>query len=133
MSLFGLPDAIVRTSVDARTPWVAEALASHPDAPDTPGVQPTQLHVRVLRVRAEGRLLAIDLKLSQAARIRVKMATSSGRVYARRWITAPGGISRNGLRVPTGAPAGRCMLTFELHPAAGEGEQRVFSRHVNVA
>ena len=69
VALFGMPGSIARGSVDDRTPWVAEVLDSTPPPPGPEHHPP--LHVRVLRARVQGRLIAIDLKLTQAARIEV--------------------------------------------------------------
>jgi hypothetical protein len=131
VALFGVPGSIARASVDDRTPWVAEVLASTPPPPGPEQHPP--LHVRVLRARVQGRLIAIDLKLTQAARIHVRIASSTGRKIGSRWVSAPSGISRKGLRIPNGAPAGRCRLTFVLHPASGYGPSRTFTRDINVA
>jgi hypothetical protein len=131
VALFGVPGSIARGSVDDRTPWVAEVLDSTPPPPGPEHHPP--LHVRVLRARVQGRLIAIDLKLTQAARIHVKIASPTGRKIGARWLSAPSGISRKGLRIPNGAPAGRCRLTFVLHPASGYGPSRTFTRDINVA
>jgi len=131
VALFGVPGSIARGNVDDRTPWVADVLASTPPPPGHQHHPP--LHVRVLRARVQRRLIAIDLKLTQAARIQVKIASPTGRVIAHRWLQAPSGISRKGLRIPNGAPAGRCRLTFVLHPASGHGPSRRFMRDINVA
>ncbi len=131
VALFGIPGSIARGSVDDRTPWVAEVLDSTPPPPGPEHHPP--LHVRVLRARVQGRLIAIDLKLTQAARIEVKIASPTGRAIAHRRLRAPSGISRKGLRIPNGAPAGRCHLMFELHPASGHGPSRSFTRDINVA
>lgn len=130
VALFGVPGSIARGSVDSRTPWVAELLASTPPPPAE--IHHAPLHVRVLRARINRRLIEIDLKLTAPARIQVVMTTSSGREIGRRWLKAPKGISRKGLRIPNGAPAGLCELHFIAHPASGSGPTRTFTRRINV-
>jgi hypothetical protein len=117
----GMPGSTTRASVDLRSPGVAEVLA------------PREIHVRTLRVRLHRRLLAVDLKLTQAARIEVHMAASPGAVYASKWLTAPQGMSRKGVSIPPGAPAGPCLLTFVVHPASGKGPSRTLTRHVTIS
>ena len=130
VALFGMPGSVARGSVDSRTPWVAEVLDSAPPPP-TPAQHPP-LHVRVLKARVNRRLMTIDLKLTQPARIHVTMTGSDDRVIGRRWLSAPTGISRKGLRIPNGAPVGLCVVTFVLHPASGWGPNRTFTRRVRI-
>ena len=60
------------------------------------------------------------------------MAASPGAVYASKWLRAPQRISRKGLRIPPGAPAGPCLLTFVVHPASGNGPCTQLTRHVTM-
>ena len=145
VALFGLPNAIARSRVDRRTPWVADVLAaivttttttnSTPGQPSgTPLEAPTnarvsaaggQLQVLRFRVGRMGRDVLIDLDLSAPATVQARFSMLNDRPLVKRHYAVQEGPSQVRFRVPSGVRPGRYRVQVVLR--SSQGQRRMLS------